>query len=83
MLLSTFFAYTVTMKQKSFFHESKLQCFQDCITVQDNLLARVLFSKFDSEKQLVDFILAIQATLSSFSSFFSLSYCTAQIFCGL
>ena len=83
MLLSTFFAYTVTKKQKIFFHESKLQCFQDCITVQDNLLARVLFSKFDSEKQLVDFILAIQATLSSFSSFFSLSYCTAQIFRGL
>ena len=55
----------VTMKQKIFFHESKLQCFQDCITVQDNLLARVLCSKFDSEKQLVDFILAIQATLSS------------------
>ena len=41
-----------------------------------NLLARVIhvFGIFVCEKQLADFILAIQATLSFFSSLFVLSY---------
>ena len=43
-------------------------------TVQDDLLARVNFGKFVCKKQLADFILAVLATLSFFSSFFVLSY---------
>ena len=43
-------------------------------TVQNNLLVRVIFGEFVCEKQLADFILAIQATLSFFLSFFVLSY---------
>ena len=43
-------------------------------TVQDDLSVRVIFGKFVCEKQLVDFILAIEATMSFFLSFFVLSY---------
>ena len=43
------------------------------ITGQDDLMVRVIFGKFVCEKQLVDFILAIRATTSFFSSFFILS----------
>ena len=37
-----------------------------CATVQDDLLVKVIFGKFVCEKQLTDFIMAIQATTSFF-----------------
>ena len=39
-------------------------------TIQDDLLARVIFDEFVCKKQLAEFILAIRATLSFFLSFF-------------
>ena len=37
-----------------------------CATVQDDLLVKVIFGEFVCEKQLTDFIMAIQATTSFF-----------------
>ena len=42
-------------------------CYQH--TVQEYLFARVIFGEFVCKKQLADFILAIWATMSFFSSF--------------
>ena len=50
-------------------------------TVQDNLLAKIIFSEFPCKKQLAGFILVIQTTTSFILSFFCLEPCLYGCIC--